>query len=76
MMEEELKRFVYHKNQWDLPIKKKDPNIRGEKIGKLLLDGKVLVEGSFPILQKKKKDYCKMYGISKERAKDRFKITY
>lgn len=77
-MDEQLKKFVYHKNGWDYnssPIKR-NPNIRGESIGKLWLDGKILATGSFSLLQKKKKEYCKNYGISKERALKRFKITY
>lgn len=77
-MEEELKKFVYHKNQWSQPIapQKINPNIRGEQIGTLWLDKKEYARGSFGLLQKKKKEYCKMYGISKERADKRFKITY
>lgn len=78
-MEEELKRFIYQNNGWKLPEEpppKKNPNIRGEKIGTLWLDGKVLKKGSFSLLQKKKKDYCKTYGIPKEVAEKRFKLTY
>lgn len=80
-MEEELKRFIFHKNGWPIPQtptkpRKKDPNVRGEKIGSLYLDGKLFQKGSFALLQKKKKEYCKNYGISKERAEKRFKITY
>lgn len=77
-MDEQLKRFVYHKNGWQMndPPKSRDPNIRGEKIGTLWLDGKVFLTGSFSFLQWKKKEYCKLYGISKERAKKRFKLTY
>jgi hypothetical protein len=77
-MEEQLKKFVWNKNGWPEPItpKKINPNIRGEKIGTLLLDGKIFAKGSFPLLQKKKKEYCKSYGISKERADKRFKMTY
>jgi hypothetical protein len=79
-MEEELKRFVYHKNGWPIPqtpVKvKKNPNIRGEQIGTLYLDGKPIQKGSFALLQKKKKEYCINYGISKERAKKRFKMSY
>ena len=77
-MDEQLKKFVYHKNGWDYnssPIKR-NPNIRGESTGKLWLDGKIFATGSFPLLQRKKKEYCKNYGISKERALKRFKITY
>lgn len=77
-MEEKLREFIYNKNGWPEPIvpKRINPNIRGEKIGTLLLDGKPIEKGSFPLLQKKKKEYCKSYGISKERAEKRFKITY
>lgn len=77
-MDEQLKRFIYHKNGWNYstsPIKR-NPNVRGESIGKLWLDGKIFTTGSFSLLQKKKKEYCKNYGISKERALKRFKITY
>ena len=80
-MDEQLKKFIYHKNGWDYndntkPSIKRNPNIRGESIGKLWLDGKIFAIGSFSLLQKKKKEYCKNYGISKERALKRFKITY
>lgn len=78
-MEEDLKKFVYHKNGWMVPEKpppKKNPNIRGEKIGKLWLDGKVVKKGSFPVLQTWKKKYCKAYGITAENAKKRFNLTY
>lgn len=77
-MDEQLKRFIYHKNGWNYstsPIER-NPNVRGESIGKLWLDGKIFTTGSFSLLQKKKKEYCKNYGISKERALKRFKITY
>lgn len=76
-MEEELKRFVYHKNGWNNPSSsKKNPNVKGEKIGTLWLDGKQVKTASFPLLQVWKRNYCKNYGISKERAAKRFKITY
>lgn len=75
-MDEKLREFVHHKNGWDPPSKKVDPNIRGEKIGTLWLDGRVLSKGPFPLLQTLKKSYCKNYGVSKENAAKRFKITY
>lgn len=77
-MDEQLKRFIYHKNGWNYSTSplKRNPNVRGESIGKLWLDGKIFTTGSFSLLQKKKKEYCKNYGISKERALKRFKITY
>ena len=75
-MEKEVKKFVYHKNNWPLPKEKKNPNIRGEKIGTLWLDGQFFAKGNFALLQAKRRDYCKTYGISKERANKRFKITY
>lgn len=77
--DEALKRFIYQNNGWPLPqvpSKPKNPNIRGESMGTLWLDGKVFAKGSFPLLKQKEKAYCKMYGISKERAKIRFKTTY
>lgn len=77
-MEENLKEFVYHKNSWPIPTKpqKVNPNIRNEKIGTMWLDGKVFAKGSFALIQQKKKEYCRNYGISKERARERFKTTY
>lgn len=80
-MEEELKRFVYTKNGWPIPQipekpKKRNPNIRGETSGTLWLDGKIFATGGFALLNKKKADYCRQYGISKERANKRFKTTY
>lgn len=77
--EEALKRFIYQNNGWPLPqtpTKPKNPNIRGESIGTLWLDGKILAKGSFALLKAKEREYCKTYGISKERAKKRFKTTY
>lgn len=80
IQDKELEKFIRIKNGWDIPPEdppsKKNPNIRGEKIGTLWLDGKVLKKGSFPLLQMKKKAYCKTYGITKETAKKRFKLTY
>ena len=78
-MEETLKRFVYQKNGWPLPqtpSKPKNPNIRGESFGTLWLDGKEFAKGSFALLAMKQKEYCRQHGISKERAKKRFKTTY
>lgn len=77
-MDERLKGFVYHKNGWEMnsPPQMRDPNIRGEKIGTLWLDGKVFSKGPFPLLQTLKKSYCKNYGVSRENAAKRFKITY
>lgn len=75
-MEEEIKNFVYHKNQWQRPEVKKNPNIRNEKIGTLWLDGKPYKKGNFALLQVEKMRYCRNYGISRENAKKRFKITY
>lgn len=46
------------------------------RVGKLFLDGKQIGEGDFALLQSIKLKYCKQYGISKERAKKRFKFTY
>lgn len=77
-MEESLRKFIYHKNQWPEPQvpKRVNPNIRGEQMGTLWLDGKEFAKGPFPLLQKKKQEYCKLYGISKARAENRFKTTY
>ena len=78
-MEQELKKFIYHKNGWSMPIEKppsRNKNINGEKIMRLYLDGKCIYRGPVQICQMKKKQYCANYGISKERAKQRFRITY
>lgn len=78
-MDEQLKKFVYHKNGWSLPIEKppsRNKNINGEKIMRLLLDGKCIYRGPVQFCQTKKKKYCATYGINKERAKERFRITY
>lgn len=79
-MEEELKKFIYHKNGWMVPQTsvrlKKDPNIKGEKIGTLYLDGKPIQKGPFSLIQAKKKELCKLNGIGPKRASKRFKITY
>lgn len=75
---EQLEKYIRHKNGWPEPIvpKRINPNIRGESFGTLWLDNKVYAKGSFALLAMKQKEYCKMYGISKERAKKRFKTTY
>lgn len=75
-MEATLKSFIYHKNGWSSTSGKVNPNIRNEKMGRLLLDGIIFATDSFAILQMKKKQYCKTYGISKEAASRRFKLTY
>lgn len=83
-MDEQLKSFIHHKNGW---INKASPevikqasrnkNINGEKIMRLFLDGKCIYRGPVQFCQKKKKDYCLVYGIAdKETIKRRFKITY
>ena len=44
---------------------------------RLFLDGKCIYRGPVQFCQKKKKDYCLVYGIAdKETIKRRFKITY
>jgi len=75
-METDLKEFIRISNGWNKPFKKTNPNLKGEQKGRLWLDGQLFAEGSFSVLQKKKSDYCKTYGISKEKQKQRFKITY
>lgn len=78
-MDEQLKKFVYHKNGWSLPIEKppnRNKNINGEKIMRLYLDGKCIYKGPVQLCQYKKKQYCRTYGLTKEVADRRFKITY
>ena len=72
--DKKLKEFIYQKNGWSLPQIKKteaDKNLKGDRCGKLLYDGQVIIQGAFPLLQKKKKEMLG-YGCKK----DRFKITY
>lgn len=56
--------------------KKKNPNIRGEKIGTLWMDGMAIMTDKFPLLNREKSRLCRIYGIGPLRAKNRFKITY
>lgn len=84
-MEKKLKDFVYHKNGWiDEKVSKeviekakRNKNINGQKIMRLFLDDKCIYRGPVTLCQKKKKDYCLIYGITdKAIIKRRFNITY
>jgi hypothetical protein len=84
LQNEQMRKFIYHKNGWIddkvsdeiLQRAKRNKNINGEKIMRLFLDGKCIYKGPVTLCQTKKKKYCATYGITKERAKERFHITY
>lgn len=84
-MDEQLRDFIYTKNGWSKPMteeektllrKSRNKNINGEKILRLVFDGKVIYRGPVNLCQYKKRCLCKTYGIGPERARERFKITY
>lgn len=84
-MDDQLRDFVYTKNGWSKPMteeekallrKNRNKNINGEKILRLVFDGKIIYRGPVNLCQYKKRCLCKTYGIGPERAKERFKIIY